>query len=1213
MPAADSHLSPGTGLRLLSFDGGGIRAVSQALMVREMIHRIEADRQLTSPARVCDYFDMICGSGFGGLLAIMCGILEMTGDQLVEEFITLCKAVFSPDLDSAQRTVVLKFEVKRLIRSYSTGGEDMKMLDEDNTCKIFVCAVASQNASHPRLFRNYESRANRNPDCTVWEAALATIAMPALFAPIVIGKLPLVETFVGGEVGWNNPTDELTREAAHIFKDCHIACIISIGSGHPGHLTLSQGLSELFSSIALDCERITDGMERRFEGAPGAFWRLSVQQGLQNLAFDLSNLDILVSHTHSYLRDAFTTHNIDVLVQDIIRRPKRIGVDRISGNASSEGSVLHRRLCPQASQYFTGRCAEVRRLEEYFFSDSGSSCRIAVLYGIGGSGKTQVGLQFIQEHNSRFSEVFFVDASDRFTLENDFKLIATGVSNRPTLDKAFHLLRVSKGDWLLFFDNADDTTLDLRPYIKWWHGNVLITTRNREMRVHAPNCSILVDKLDPEDAKKLLLRGVTASKSHETNKAATEIVQQLGCLALAVSQARAFLSQDICTLSEYLPLYMQNRRRILEAKFIQNTDDYEHTVYTTWLISFEKLSSAAARLFELLCFLHHEAIPSHLFEDAWKKLDQEEEGAIPMTLVTFLSGFEAADSTWDTLRFRMLVKEILSFSLVEFDTANHTISLHPLVQLWAQSYFRHSQEIMLATQTLICLAVSTGKSQRDYSRRMSLLPHIRESAKSGLVVHYTLLSRASRVYSHGGMFRECAEVRQSLLSHKKQRLGCENLSTLTTMANLACTYANLGQYKDTLTLEEQVLIIRMRILGEEHPSTLTGMANLACTYSNLGRYQDALKLEEDVLVLRKRILGDEHPDTLTSMGNLAHTFSDLGQHKDALKLKEQALVLVKRILGDEHPDTLTSLANLAHTYSNLLQYHDALNLEVQVLELRRRVLGEEHPDTLTGMANLACTYSNLGQHHTALTLEEQVLVLRKRILGEEHPDTLICMANLAHTYSNIRQYHDALKLEQQVLALRKQILGQEHPDTLTSMGNLACTYSDLGQLRDALILEEQVVVLEKRVLGEEHPSTLTSMTNLARTYSDLNQHHDALKLERHVLKLRKRILGQEHPDTLISMAGLARTYSNLGQDGKALRLEEQVLALRKRLFGVDDNATVNSFKRVEQVQLRMRTGSSKVLSKSSVIVCISGLVGLFAYTYLYITLVKVESRPLIHY
>jgi hypothetical protein len=66
----------------------------------------------------------------------MCGILEMTGDQLVEEFITLCKAVFSPDLDLAQRTVVLKFEVKRLIRSYSTGGEDMKMLDEDNTCKM---------------------------------------------------------------------------------------------------------------------------------------------------------------------------------------------------------------------------------------------------------------------------------------------------------------------------------------------------------------------------------------------------------------------------------------------------------------------------------------------------------------------------------------------------------------------------------------------------------------------------------------------------------------------------------------------------------------------------------------------------------------------------------------------------------------------------------------------------------------------------------------------------------------------------------------------------------------------------------------------------------------------------------------------------------------------------------------------------------------------
>ncbi|KAH8792394.1 hypothetical protein DL96DRAFT_1515757 [Flagelloscypha sp. PMI_526] len=1148
---------PGAGLRLLSFDGGGIRAVSQALMVREMMHRIEADCELPKPAKVCDYFDMICGSGFGGLLAIMCGILEMTGDQLVEEFVVLCKAVLSQGLDTAQRTAVLENEVKRLIRSYSAEGEDRKMFNEDDTCKTFVCAVASQNAGHPRLFRNYGSRANRSPDCTVWEATLATMAIPSLFAPIVIGKQPLVETFVGGEFGCNNPTGELTREAACVFKDCQICCIINIGSGHAGHLSLSQGLSTLFSSIASDCERVADDMERRFEHASGRFWRLSVDQGLQNQAFDLSNFEILISHTHSYLQGARTTRSIDILLRDITQRPERFRVGRISGKTLGVHTILHRKHCPQPTQYFTGRRAVVQKLDGYFFSDS-RSCRIGVLYGIGGSGKTQIGLQFIHENKIRFSDVFVVDASDRFNLENDLKSIATGVSNQPTLDDAFLILRTSKTNWLLFIDNADDPTLDLRPYIKWPHGNILITTRNREVRVHAPNCSIWVNELDLEDAKELLLRGVIVSESQETVKVATEIVQQLGCLALAVNQARAFLAQDICTLSDYLPMYLQNCRKLLEAKFVQSTDDYEHTVYTTWLISFEKLSPAAALLLELLCFMHHDAIPSRLFEDAGENLGEAEQDAVPTALATFLSSLKVADAAWDIDCFHTLIKEILSFSLVEFDPVNRIFSLHPLVQQWAQTHFRHSQKTIHSTQTLICLAVPRGESQEDYSLRMALLPHLRESAKTGLLVHYSLLDPAGLVYSHGGMFRECAEIYERLFSEMQKQFGFENPSTLKCMSHLAHAYFRLGQYRDALKIEKQVLELRKRSLGEEHPDTLTSMANLARTYSTLGQYSDALKLGEQVLEVGKRTLGEEHPSTLMSMGSIARTYSQLGQYREALTLDEQVLMVGKQILGDKHPHTLSNMGNLAGTYCTLGQLRDALKLDEQVLDLRKQTLGEEHPDTLASMNNLGRTYYQLGQYREALNVDEQVLVLSKRIIGEKHPHTLSSMGNLAGSYSILGQHRDAAKLDEQVLDLRKQILGEEHPDTLASMNNLARTYSQLGQHREALKFDEQVLELSKRILGEEHPRTLMSMANLARSYSSLDQLSSALDLEEQALGMRYRILGGEHPHTLGSMANLAGTYSKLGRLSEALNLEEQVLELRKRILGEEHPHTLTS-------------------------------------------------------
>ncbi|KAH8806694.1 hypothetical protein DL96DRAFT_611120 [Flagelloscypha sp. PMI_526] len=121
------------------------------------------------------------------------------------------------------------------------------------------------------------------------------------------------EMFVGGELRWNNSTDELTREAADIFKGRRICSIINIGSGHTGHMSLSKGLADLFTRIALDCERVADDMERRFGNTPEVYWRLTVEQGLQGLTVDLSNLDALVAHTNSYLRvlrrHAASTHS----------------------------------------------------------------------------------------------------------------------------------------------------------------------------------------------------------------------------------------------------------------------------------------------------------------------------------------------------------------------------------------------------------------------------------------------------------------------------------------------------------------------------------------------------------------------------------------------------------------------------------------------------------------------------------------------------------------------------------------------------------------------------------------------------------------------------------------------------------------------------------------------------------------------------------------
>ena len=70
------------------------------------------------------------------LLAIMCGILHMTGDQLVEELVSLFKTVFSEHLDIDRRTARYEEALKSMVERYSEKGRDGLMIaDNDGICK----------------------------------------------------------------------------------------------------------------------------------------------------------------------------------------------------------------------------------------------------------------------------------------------------------------------------------------------------------------------------------------------------------------------------------------------------------------------------------------------------------------------------------------------------------------------------------------------------------------------------------------------------------------------------------------------------------------------------------------------------------------------------------------------------------------------------------------------------------------------------------------------------------------------------------------------------------------------------------------------------------------------------------------------------------------------------------------------------------------------
>jgi patatin-like phospholipase/acyl hydrolase len=64
-------------VRILCLDGGGPKGLSSLVILKELMAQISRRYGNTSKLRPCDYFDLICGTGTGGLIAIMLGRLQL--------------------------------------------------------------------------------------------------------------------------------------------------------------------------------------------------------------------------------------------------------------------------------------------------------------------------------------------------------------------------------------------------------------------------------------------------------------------------------------------------------------------------------------------------------------------------------------------------------------------------------------------------------------------------------------------------------------------------------------------------------------------------------------------------------------------------------------------------------------------------------------------------------------------------------------------------------------------------------------------------------------------------------------------------------------------------------------------------------------------------------------------------------------------------------
>ncbi|KAJ7104794.1 acyl transferase/acyl hydrolase/lysophospholipase [Mycena epipterygia] len=310
MSRALAKHEPDSGVRVLSLDGGGAGALSELIILDRMMYRIRVEGHLNTDPSPCDCFELIGGSGTGGIIALMLGCLHMSVKDAISAYGTLRPET---KMGSAEKFKTRSFEeaLKKIFKQ-----EPMNNMKPD-ACKTI-----------PHLFRSYNTPDEPASTCMIWEAARATSATPELLKPMEIGQLGMTQHYIDGGVGNNNPTSLVLQEAKMLFPSEPTVLVCSIGSGHPDTIKIptrksqySDTIVKVMKNMATDCENTHENNAHIFHRHPNTYFRFNVQQGMQALeAKNWNKLSEISAHTDAYLKTGDTKTKLTETVKVILSR-----------------------------------------------------------------------------------------------------------------------------------------------------------------------------------------------------------------------------------------------------------------------------------------------------------------------------------------------------------------------------------------------------------------------------------------------------------------------------------------------------------------------------------------------------------------------------------------------------------------------------------------------------------------------------------------------------------------------------------------------------------------------------------------------------------------------------------------------------------------------------------------------------------------------------
>ncbi|KAJ5973928.1 hypothetical protein N7481_011138 [Penicillium waksmanii] len=831
---------------------------------------------------------------------------------------------------------------------------------------------------------------------------------------------------------------------------------------------------------------------------------------------------------------------------------------------------------------FVGRQGELDQLWQYLRPTDSQSRKVAIIHGLGGMGKTQLAIRFARDHKDDFTAIFWLSGKDRSTLLQSLSSILPRLSGhtdesmndeeveRRARDVLKWLAIEGNSRWLIIFDNIDQYTSSSGPNGDVYdvaeffpgadHGSILITSRLQELTELGK--SFPIHKLDSKDTIQLLLQSSRQSMKStaeklERNPDTVALASRLDGLPLAIVIAGAFIHRTGASITEYLQFYTASWSDLqLQSK--PERQYQQGNMLETWMISFREIQKRDAKAAELLLFLAR-------FDsrDIWFELIKS--SCHSSNLPTWLEKI-----TSSKVSFKVGVKDLIDFSLLEVKKQEGGYAMHPVVQDWCihlASADKTVNSIQLNELALVSVGYTVPQSSvRNYSElQRRLLPH------ANYIVQAIILRCGGAFYGLGGLYydqgrlQEAEEMYQRALAGYEKFFSPDHTSTLDTANNIGILYYHQGKLKEAEQMYRRALVGYDKALGPYHTSTLNTVHNLGNLYSDQGKLQEAEEMYQRALAGYEKALGPDnqtHPPTLNTVNNLGVLYYDQGRLKEAEEMYQRALAGKRNALGLDHTSTLDTIHSLGILYRHQGKLKEAEGMYQRALAGYDKALGPHHTSTLNTLHNFGNLYSNQGKLKEAEEMYQRALSGKRNVLGLDHTSTLDTIHSLGILYRHQGRLKEAEGMYQRALAGYDKALGPHHTSTLQTVNNLGNLFSDRGKLKEAEIMLQRALAGFEKALGPNHTSTLGTVDSFGSLYKDQGKLKEAEKMYQRALSGYEKALGPNHTCALDTAHNLGNLYSDQGKLQEASKMYQRALSGYEKALGPDHTSTlraVNSF------------------------------------------------------